>query len=356
MRATAHRALGEVIVPERAPLVTPARDRNVSVISSRQTRPVHSLVMAHVVNWLDTIRSWPDSAYNIPMSSLSTKDKLYLEKLFQMSSGYVLDFTNYTMKEFFRDNLDINIYDEAYKYGSGSKANCMRGFWKVADDSLVGKSIVELIAYIESQLLLDALKLDDFKPALMEQCRRIGERLVESSPRSAGDAADTAKAAAFLEEEFTDVNVAIGHLETDIRDVIKQRISEIEATLSTAPLASILLIGSTLEGILLDVAKRHATQFVAAKAAPTYKGKVLQVESWKLNDLINVGCELGFVTRNVKDFSHSLREFRNYIHPRAQASFGFYPDASTARICFQVLKAAITEVNARTTRLAADSV
>jgi len=283
------------------------------------------------------------------MASLSTRDKLYLEKLFQMSGGYVLDFTNYTMGQFFEDNLQINIYQDAYNYGSGSKANYMRGFWKIADDSLVGKSIIELINYIESQILLDDLKQEDFKPELMSQCRKIGRRLVGDDAGGALAGVDPARVEAFLQEDFKEVNAAIRNLEADIQDVIKQRMSEIEAILVLAPLSAVLLIGSTLEGMLLDLAKANASQFVAAKSAPLYKGNVVDIQDWKLNDLINVSFELGYVTKNVKDFSHSLRGFRNFIHPRAQAVAGFNPNSDTAKICFQVLKAAITEINAKMT-------
>ncbi len=45
------------------------------------------------------------------MSSLRTIEKRYFEDLFGMSSGYVLEFTNNTFAEFFRENVHINIYD-----------------------------------------------------------------------------------------------------------------------------------------------------------------------------------------------------------------------------------------------------
>ena len=47
---------------------------------------------------------------------------------------------------------------------------------------------------------------------------------------------------------------------------------------------------------------------------------------------------------DVKKFSHALRDFRNYIHPYQQMSIGFQPDEHTARICFQVLKAALYQI------------
>jgi hypothetical protein len=115
------------------------------------------------------------------MANLATKDKLYLEKLLQMGGGYVLDFSNRTMEEFFRDNVGINIYDEAYAYASGSKANYIRGFWLVADNALVGKSILELISYIRTKILLDEFKAEDFKDMLISECESIAKHLMSKS-------------------------------------------------------------------------------------------------------------------------------------------------------------------------------
>ena len=71
---------------------------------------------------------------------------------------------------------------------------------------------------------------------------------------------------------------------------------------------------------------------------------VLKFQDWTLNNLIDVAKEVGFLNEDVKKFSHSLRDFRNYIHPRLQADAKFNPDEHTAKICFQVLKAAIYQI------------
>lgn len=96
------------------------------------------------------------------MANLSTTDKQILESLFQMSSGYVLNFTDRTMGEFFRDDIGINIYSQKYNYGSGSKANRIRGLWLKADDKTTGKVILGLIDYIECQILIGLLSRNDF--------------------------------------------------------------------------------------------------------------------------------------------------------------------------------------------------
>ena len=89
------------------------------------------------------------------MANLTTNEKQLLEKLFQMGGGYVLNFSDRTMGEFFRDDVGMDIYDEKYNYNSGSKANRLRGLWLTTDDKVTGKSILKLIEYIENQILID---------------------------------------------------------------------------------------------------------------------------------------------------------------------------------------------------------
>ena len=112
------------------------------------------------------------------MANLTTNEKQILEKLFQMGSGYVLNFTDRTMKEFFRDDVGVDIYSEKYKYASGSKANCLRGFWWKADDKIVGKSILKLIEYIRGQVLINKLSTEDFLSEIMAAGEEIGEKLL----------------------------------------------------------------------------------------------------------------------------------------------------------------------------------
>lgn len=111
------------------------------------------------------------------MANLNTTDKQILEKLFNMSGGYVLNFSDRTMGEFFRDDVGVNIYDEKFQYGSGSKANCMRGFWQAADDALVGKSLDKLLEYVDNQIVPGHYKKEEFSPELIQRARAIAARL-----------------------------------------------------------------------------------------------------------------------------------------------------------------------------------
>lgn len=73
------------------------------------------------------------------MSDLSFIEKNRLEKLFGMSGGYVLDFTDRTFAEFVADTTGQDIWNEKYRYSSGSKANRLRAFWKVEPNHVVGR-------------------------------------------------------------------------------------------------------------------------------------------------------------------------------------------------------------------------
>ncbi|MBU0630599.1 MAG: TIGR02391 family protein [Candidatus Margulisbacteria bacterium] len=111
------------------------------------------------------------------MANLTTNEKQLLEKLLQMESGYVLNFSDRTMEEFFRDDVGVDIYSKKYYYGSGSKANRLRGLWLKADDKIVGKSILKFIEYIENQILIGGLKKEAFQEERIRAGKEIGEKL-----------------------------------------------------------------------------------------------------------------------------------------------------------------------------------
>ena len=152
--------------------------------------------------------------------------------------------------------------------------------------------------------------------------------------------------ATFLKMTF-DVDVKALGLDQNVTEIIRERLAEIEICIrNESPLASIFLIGSIMEGILLGVALTYPQQFNRARCAPkdTMSTKVRKFPDWTLNNFIDVAAEIGILKHDVKKFSHVVRDFRNYIHPYSQMASQFSPDKQTALICFQVLKAAISQI------------
>ena len=151
----------------------------------------------------------------------------------------------------------------------------------------------------------------------------------------------------FLSREFSNISVQKIGLEGMVSEVIEERIKEIERCYSSAAYLSVIIMaGSTLEGILLGLANQYPKDFNTAKSSPKDKlGKVYELSKWSLSSFIDVAYELGPVQHDIQRFSHTLRDFRNYIHPYQQMSFGFNPREHTAKICLHVLKAAIQEIS-----------
>ena len=112
-----------------------------------------------------------------------------------------------------------------------------------------------------------------------------------------------------------------------------------------APLSVIFLCGSILEGILLGIALQNSNIFVQSVSAPKSKNKVVNIKDWKLGNLIDVAYNINLLGQDVAKFSHVMRDFRNYIHPYEQMSSQFNPDIHTAKICMQVLSAAIANLS-----------
>lgn len=150
----------------------------------------------------------------------------------------------------------------------------------------------------------------------------------------------------FINQEFDEISIFELNLDGIISDILNNRIQEIKANIkANAPLSAVVIIGSTLEGILLGYASKNPKDFNKANAAPKDKeGKTKLYQDWSLSSFIDVAYELRLIQEDVKKFSHSLRDFRNYIHPFEQMSSGFNPDINTAKLCWNVLKVAMIQL------------
>ncbi len=154
----------------------------------------------------------------------------------------------------------------------------------------------------------------------------------------------------FLGKVFND-NFSINNLGIDdsLVEILSSRIREIRQCIAdNIVLGGIILIGGTLEGILLNVALKNQKEFMSLKSAPKKKdGTVKDLKNWHLSGLIDGCFEFGSIGLDVMKFSHTLREFRNYVHPYRQMSEEFSPNNDTLMICWQVFKAAINDLSNR---------
>lgn len=272
------------------------------------------------------------------MSSLTAAESFYFEDILDMSGGYVLDFTDPTYGEFFR-SYGIDIHgNQKYRINGKSKAKKMRAFWAQDPDELVARVLGDLLDRYEA---ICETQGHDRNVNVLKRCRNIVDRLFGQARSTRPVTVDE-----FLEAQVTMPSLQKLPVESAVTGIIEDRLREAElVSKAGAHLSTIFLCGSVLEAVLLGAANYKPEQFNRSRSSPkNSQGKVKKFPEWTLSELINVASDIGIVEPDVKEFSHGLRSFRNYIHPYEQMSSGFTPDEHTARLCFQVLKLALASV------------
>ena len=271
------------------------------------------------------------------MSTLSVIDRRYLEKFLDMGGGYVLRYSDKTFGAFFQRHA-IDIHGPKYQTLGTSKANKLRAFWDIDNDSVVGKVMSGMVDEYVVDCELNNKNVDS---ALLEKVRGIVARLSGTQATKPAPTADD-----FLNHEFKIPNVHKLPVEAQAIPIIEGRLAEaLKALNAGAHLSVIFLCGSVLEAVLLGAAQKEPARFNKATASPKDgSGGVKRFHEWSLAQFIDVACEIDLLKPDVKKFSHGLRDFRNYIHPYEQMVSGFTPDEHTAKLCFQVLKAALASV------------
>jgi hypothetical protein len=97
-----------------------------------------------------------------------------------------------------------------------------------------------------------------------------------------------------------------------------------------AHLAAVIMLGSLLEGVLLDFARNQHDAEVSDNLAR----------------LIGLAGTKGWLAKDVVDYAHVLRNHRNLVHPNKQHTDGHAPDGDTVMIAWNVVVAAINDLAA----------
>jgi len=84
------------------------------------------------------------------MTNIRAIDMMLIDDLFDMSSGYVLNFSDRTFALFFASELGVNIDDPRYAQGGNSKAKRLRYFLQNVDKPTVVRTLNALWEYREA--------------------------------------------------------------------------------------------------------------------------------------------------------------------------------------------------------------
>ena len=245
-----------------------------------------------------------------------------------------------TFEEFFYRH-EVNIHSDRYQtYGTSKAKEDARSSGSESQMLLSRAFAVRDARFLRGRLRSKRTRTS--MTGLLEKSRAIVAKLFGKAPPAKAASLSTG----FLNKEFEIPNIKRLPVEFPVAEIIEGRLKEARAALSVGAFLSVIfLCGSVLEAVLLGAAQKEPAKFNRAMASPkSPNGKVKPFQDWSLAQFIDVACEINLLKLDVKKFSHGLRDFRNYIHPYEQMVSNFTPDEHTAKVCFQVLKAALASV------------
>lgn len=155
---------------------------------------------------------------------------------------------------------------------------------------------------------------------------------------------DTGILTPITEEYINDKIFNLPNLQDHIKENLNFRWSEIEkCAFSEAWLASVIMLGSLLEGVLLAVLEAAGKKALDAVSAPRNRnsGNVKPLDIWTLQDYIKVAIELKIIPSSIEKHIHELRDTRNLVHPNKQLRENIIADESLYRISREVTETVI---------------
>lgn len=254
------------------------------------------------------------------------------------SGPFLVEFFN---KLGFNDSYDSG-FPTRWKYtedrlhrinGTPKMEECIKQTFSVIDYLENINILDELIVNFNKYLAFDKyeIKRDNDKIII----KKISEVIIESTNN---------QEKLFLEKYSEDFDISNLNFDSELENIIKLRIIESKSCLENDnPLSAIFLMGSALEGILFGFSQFFENVYL--QEAIKLNKKVKKLEDISLNNLIEISFKQGFLKKDVNQFSHNLRKFRNYIHPNRQLREKFNPDIHSAKICWAVLQATIYQLS-----------
>jgi hypothetical protein len=120
----------------------------------------------------------------------------------------------------------------------------------------------------------------------------------------------------------------------NLRAILKRDYSEIQrAFVAKCWKSVIILCGGAIEAMLTDLLLKNNSQ---AQSSPR-AGKGADITKWGLSELIEVAVDLDLVTSGAQKLSHSVRDYRNLIHPGNELRNKLTFDAEEAKIALEIM-------------------
>lgn len=185
-------------------------------------------------------------------------------------------------------------------------------------------------------LLDDILDYESLEGAWQEELnrrKRIAEsRLIRVQPAYVSTEGSPLVAANAIDFAFVS--------DSKLRGIVERDYSELQNLKSVSATKSRLIIsGGLIEALLLDALRREEANARAAK-----KAEDRPLDEWKLSTLIDVSVELQLISAGAQSFGHSVREFRNLVHPGREIKSSSKVALEEAEIAEKVLEIVIRDL------------
>lgn len=238
------------------------------------------------------------------MSSLRPREKSKIEDLFDMSSGYVLSFSDATFGSFFAE-WDIDIHASKYQSSGTSKAKKFREFWKLEEDLVVGEVILAMIDNHEDYFRQRG------KDELSLKCKDIGDRLCSGGVNMSA--------------------LKFRAKKSNLREIRKE-IERIEKTVDSDPDSAVSssknLIESCCKTILDELSVSYSERNLSVVKLIRLTMKQLQLLPEDIDDKVKGGDSIRKILGSLSVIAQGMSEIRNLYgtgHGKSSQSVGLTP-------------------------------
>ena len=244
-------------------------------------------------------------------AAIRSIDMRLIDDLFEMGSGYVLDFTNQTFAEFFEDELGIDIDDPRYDAEGTSKAKRLRFFLKGTNQDVRVRTLLALWEYREANRRRN--RIEETLPDAEEEFYSLVERLGGKRPvkQSVPAPQATAKIDAALSDELKGTLMEVSRLEPQARGYAYERfLKKLFDANGLEGRASFRLVGEQIDGsfelsgetYLLEVKWQSGP--IGAADLRSFNGKVEEKAAWSRGLFVS---ESGFTEEGLIAFGRGKR-------------------------------------------------
>lgn len=128
-----------------------------------------------------------------------------------------------------------------------------------------------------------------------------------------------------------------------IKAIVERDYDELVKVRETALKARFILAGGIIEGLLLDALLQDIPK--AMNTLPGLRGR-RPLEEWGLSALLDAAVELKLISSSAQSFGHSVREYRNLVHPGLEYRSGLTLASEEVEIAERVMDIVVRDLSA----------